>query len=106
MNLTSGTQIARRWAAIRDRSPARVACVFGATTIYGLKSTIRQEAKFGDMGIRNGYEASVQFLVANFTTAPVAGDTFTLAAVTKRVLFTETDPTGINVTVHYGDEQA
>lgn len=106
MNLNSGTAMARRWVAVRDRNPARVACVFGTKTVYGLKSTIRQEAKFGDMGIRNGYEASVQFLLADFTTAPVAGDKFTISSVAKRILFTETDPAGINITAHYGDEEA
>jgi len=106
MNLTSGTAMARRWVAIRDHSPSRVACVFGETTIYGIKSTIRQESKFGDFGIRSGYEASIQFLATDFSTAPASGDKFTIAGVTKRILFPETDPTGINVTLHYGDEEA
>lgn len=106
MNLTANTAMARRWTAIRDRNPSRVACVFGATTIYGLKSTIRQEARFGDYGIRAGYEASVQFLASDFSAAPASGDKFSIASVVKRVLYAENDPAGVTVTLHYGDDQA
>jgi hypothetical protein len=106
MNTSSNSAMARKFAAIRDRSPSRVACVFGASTIYGIKSLLRQEARYGDLGIRNGYEASIQFKASDFGTAPVSGDTFSLSSVTKRVLFVETDPTGVTLTVHYGDQQA
>jgi hypothetical protein len=106
MNTSSTTALARQWGLMRDRSPCRVAFVHGTKTIYGMNTTLRQEAKFGDLGIRSGYEASIAALASDFSTAPAAGDTITISSVSKRILFVETDPCSLVKVIHYGDAQA